>query len=174
MHGTYETIDQRPVLRFKRRIAHPVEAVWRAITDPAELAGWFPSTVELDLRVGGKMVFTFAEMPLPDESSTMTGEVTDLDPPRLFAFYWGGDHLRFELEPADGGVACLLRFTAMIDSKDKAARDAAGWHLCLDGLARLLDGSGEDATHGVTGTWRERYDDYVERGLPSGAPIPGA
>jgi uncharacterized protein YndB with AHSA1/START domain len=171
MHGTYLTIDQRPALRFERRIGHPIEAVWEAITEPGQLAQWFPCTVEVDLRVGGQMTFTFLQQQLPDESSTMTGQVTDLDPPRLFAFDWGPDHLRFELDPlADD--ACTLRFTVLIDADEKAARDAAGWHVCLDALERVLDGDQGDATHGVTDSWLERYEDYVERGLPSGAPIP--
>jgi uncharacterized protein YndB with AHSA1/START domain len=174
MHGTYETIDQRPALRFERRVAHPIETVWRAITEPSELAHWFPSAVEVDLRVGGKMTFTFPEQPLPDEALTMPGEVTELEPPRLIAFYWGEDHLRFELEPTDGGTGCVLRFTALIDAKDKAARDAAGWHVCLDGLEQQLDGASEDTIHGVTETWQQRYKDYLGRGLPSGAEIPGA
>jgi hypothetical protein len=108
IHATYETIDQQPALRFERRIAHPIESVWR-----------------------------------------------------------------FELDPL-GEDASTLRFTVLIDTKDKAARDAAGWHVCLDGLERLLDGAEGDVSHGVTDTWLERYEDYVERGLPSGAPIPAA
>src|SRR6202012_5001916 len=46
--GTLTMIDGRPVLRFERRLRHPVATVWRAITDPAELAGWFPWQVEID------------------------------------------------------------------------------------------------------------------------------
>jgi uncharacterized protein YndB with AHSA1/START domain len=174
MHGRYETIDQRPALRFERRIAHPIDAVWSAITEPGELDHWFPSAVELDLRVGGKLTFTFPEQPLSDQPVTMDGKVTDLDPPRLFAFFWGEDHLRFELEPADGGAACVLRFTAVIDAKDKAARDAAGWHVCLDGLEQLLAGVSGDTVHGATETWQHVYQDYLGRGLPSGAGIPDA
>ena len=59
MHGTLETIDDRPALRFERRLAHPVDAVWRAVTEPAELAHWFPSSVSGDVRVGGRLSFTF-------------------------------------------------------------------------------------------------------------------
>ncbi len=173
MYATYQTIDQQPALRFERRIAHPIESVWRAITEPEELAQWFPGTVEVDLRVGGEMTFTFREQKLLDESTTMTGEVTGLDPPRLFAFSWGPDHLRFELDPL-GEDACTLRFIVLIDTEDKAARDAAGWHVCLDGLERLLDGERAKVAEGVTDAWLERYEDYVDRGLPSGAPIPGA
>ena len=32
--GILETIDGRPALRFDRTLAHSVERVWRAITDP--------------------------------------------------------------------------------------------------------------------------------------------
>jgi uncharacterized protein YndB with AHSA1/START domain len=43
MDGTLETIDGRPALRFERRLAHSVERVWRAVSEPAELARWFPA-----------------------------------------------------------------------------------------------------------------------------------
>ena len=162
-HGTYETVDSRPALRFERHLRHPVDAVWRAVTEPAQLKEWFPTEVEVDLRPGGAMTFTFTEHDLPP----MEGEVTALDPPKSFAFSWGGDHLRFELEPADGGAATLLRFTAVLEEKEKSARDAAGWHVCLARLEHLLDGTGE------TPDWRELYERYEADGLPTGAPIPG-
>ncbi|MEA2229670.1 MAG: hypothetical protein QOF04_3300, partial [Solirubrobacteraceae bacterium] len=57
-HGTYETVDGRPAVRFERRLAHPVDAVWRAVTEPDQLAHWFPSAVSLELRPGGRMAFT--------------------------------------------------------------------------------------------------------------------
>ncbi len=41
--GTLVHIDGRPALRFERRYRHPVERVWRAVSDPAEMASWFPS-----------------------------------------------------------------------------------------------------------------------------------
>jgi uncharacterized protein YndB with AHSA1/START domain len=145
MYGSYEMIDGHPTLNFERRIAHPVEAVRRADTEPDQLVHWFPCAVEVDLRLGGKMTFTFPEGTLPDGASTTLGSVTELDPPRRFSFLWGEDHLHFELEPADGGEACVLRFSVELDSREKAARDGAGWHECLDGLERWLDGPRVDA-----------------------------
>ena len=50
MHGTYEIVDDRSALTFERRLAHSVERVWRAVTEPAELAHWFPSAMSGDLR----------------------------------------------------------------------------------------------------------------------------
>ena len=128
MHGTYQTVDQRPALGFERRIAHPVQAVWQAITEPSELEHWFPCSVELDLEVGGEMAFTFREQ-RDGVPTTLSGRVTDLDPPRLFAFYWGDDHLRFELEPVEGGTACVFRMMVILDTRDKAARDRAALQL---------------------------------------------
>jgi uncharacterized protein YndB with AHSA1/START domain len=173
MYGSFETIENRPALSFERRLSHPIDVVWRAITETDELEHWFPSQVQADLRVGGRMTFTFESMPLPDGPMTMQGEVTEFDPPRRFAFLWGEDHLRFELEPLEGGDACLLRLTVLLDARDKAARDAAGWHVCLDRLEGLLAGDAGPAKTGVNGDWRGVYEEYQRRGLPAGAVIPG-
>lgn len=173
MYGTYETIDERPVLAFERRIAHPVARVWEAITQPSELEHWFPCKVELDLRLGGRMSFDFGQPVLPDGGSTLLGEVTELDPPRRFAFTWGDDHLHFALEPIDDGAGCLLRFEVQLDARDKAARDAAGWHQSLDRLERFVAGEDVPAATGVGGEWRELYAEYQHRGAPAGAEIPG-
>ena len=52
MDGTLETIDGRPALRFQRRLAHPVDRVWRAITEPDELEDWFVARPEWRPEVG--------------------------------------------------------------------------------------------------------------------------
>jgi uncharacterized protein YndB with AHSA1/START domain len=167
-HGTFETVQGRPTLSFERRLAHPVEKVWAAVTEPEELAHWFPATVTVDLRVGGAMTFDFGYGGEPSP-----GEVTELDPPRVFAFVWGaGDQLRFELEPAGDGT--LLRFSHEIGDQREAARGAAGWHVCLDTLEQRLAGehAGRPNT-GPTPEWEAHYEEYAGRGFPAGAPIPG-
>ena len=63
--------------------------------------------------------------------------MTRADAPRLLEFNWGGQDIRWQLEPLSGGTRLTLwhnidrRFIAM---------GAAGWHICLDVLDRLLDG----------------------------------
>ena len=169
MNGTYLEIDGRPALRFERSLPHPADKVWRAITDPAEMRQWFPAAVDYEQRVGAPMSFRFDD---PDAPPT-DGEVTELDPPRLFAFDWGGEGLRFELEPAGDG--CRLLFTHFLSERIQAARDAAGWETCLAELDRLLAGEAAEAPGiGVTPEWRELYDKYVAAGLPSGAEVPGS
>jgi uncharacterized protein YndB with AHSA1/START domain len=167
MNGTYQDIDGRPALRFERSFSQPIERVWRALSEPEEMRRWFPTRVTMDLRPGGEMSFEFED---PDAPET-TGEVTAVDPPRLLAFNWAEDHLRFELEPESAG--CRLRFMHFLSEREDAARGAAGWDLCLCELDRHV--AGEPATApgtGATPEWRARYDEYVESGVPSGAPIP--
>ena len=83
------------------------------------------------------------------------------------------DHLRFELDPVDGDTGCALRLTVALAARDKAARDAAGWHVCLDRLDLFVGGEDGPAVTGATGDWRELYEEYERRGAPVGAEIPG-
>jgi uncharacterized protein YndB with AHSA1/START domain len=167
MHGTYGTVDDRRALTFERRLAHPVERVWRAVTEPGELAHWFPSAVGGDMTPGGTLTFEFPG----DEMPTMEGQVVELEPPRRFAFTWGDDELRIALDP--DGDGCVLRFTCLFSEPERAARDAAGWHVCLDLLEKHLGGaSTKSPTSEPTDDWRGLYEDYQRRGLPAGAPLP--
>ena len=104
----------------------------------------------------------------------MDGEVTDFDPPRLLGFDWGEDHVLFELAPAADGARTDLRLTVLLGSEDKAARDGAGWTVCLARLEATLDGAGEAEINHISETWREHYDEYARRGFPARAVIPQA
>jgi uncharacterized protein YndB with AHSA1/START domain len=152
----------RAVLRFERTLRHSPERVWRALTESDELSGWHPSPFELEPSVGGTVRYLeVSEAPeMPD------GEVTEYDPPRVLAHTWGEDQLRWELRPHDDG--CLLILTHAFDDRFKAARDAAGWHLCLDALASMLDaGEAERDTRRIPEGWPELNRAYEERfGIP--------
>jgi hypothetical protein len=54
----------------------------------------------------------------------------------------GNDVLRFELRSDGDGTE--LRFLDTFDELGKAARDAAGWHVCFDNLDRRLAGDVPD------------------------------
>ena len=74
----------RACIRFERHLAHPVERVWRAVTDPA--AGfWQPCQMTIDPRVGGAITIDFGECDVISEPSS--GEISAWDPPRLLE-YW--------------------------------------------------------------------------------------
>lgn len=125
------TDGARSTLRVRRRYDHPVERVWRAVTTPVNLATWFPSPVELDLREGGEIRFTAFDGP------EATGTVTAVDEPHRFAFTWGEDRFLFEL--AADGDATLFTLTQAFDDHAGAASFAAGWTACLGLLADVLD-----------------------------------
>jgi uncharacterized protein YndB with AHSA1/START domain len=132
---TLRTAGGRHVLRLERRLAHPPEKVWRALTDPAQLASWFPSTVRGELRAGAMIDFD------ADGDAASTGEVLVADPPRVLAFTWDADVLRFELRPDGAGTVLALEHT--FDDRPAAASYGAGWQVCLGALGVLLDGRPE-------------------------------
>jgi uncharacterized protein YndB with AHSA1/START domain len=165
--GSYLEINGRPAVRFVRTYPHPIERVWSAVTEPAELKAWFPSAVDVELRAGG--VITFSGDPNIDD---MPGTVLAVDAPRHFAFSWGEDELRFDLEPVDDG-SCRLTLTNVLAERDTAARNASGWVVCLAELDKHLRGEPSGGPHSPDALdFPPLYDAHVSAGVPSGAPIP--
>lgn len=167
--GTFLTLDDgRPAVRFTRTYDHSAERVWHFVTDPDELAAWFPSRAEMDLRPGGAI--TFSGDPNMPES---TGRVLAVEPHRHLSFAWGGDELHFDLEALDGGRT-RFTLTDVLAERDTAARNGAGWEVCLAALGATVRGERTEGPHGGGMTrWREIYRGYLDAGVPSGAPVPG-
>jgi uncharacterized protein YndB with AHSA1/START domain len=68
----------------------PVERVWRALSDPAEVGAWFGEDVTLlELWPGGRMVQHFRD-PARPELGLITSEhvITEVDPPHRLAWAW--------------------------------------------------------------------------------------
>jgi uncharacterized protein YndB with AHSA1/START domain len=165
--GTYIELDGRPAVRFERTFSHRVERVWRAVTEPAELGRWFPSEVEIELVEGGEIRFSGD----PHAEGT-TGTILELDPPRRLGFTWSADELHFELEPV-GDDGCRLILINVLEERDTAARNAAGWAVCLGELDKLVVGERPDGPHSPTAeAWRPVYEANVAAGMPHGAWLP--
>ncbi len=116
-----------------RDLAHPPARVWQALTDPEHLREWAPFDSDQNLATAGAARLSTVGAPTPLVSET---QVKRADAPKLLEFNWGGQDLRWELEPLGvGGTRLTLwhnidrRFIAM---------GAAGWHICFDVLERLL------------------------------------
>ena len=142
----------RYTIEYERTYPHPIERVWRAISDPAQMSIWF-APITFEPRLGG------AYRALWEAPSMFNGVITAFEPPRLLRF--GGPHpgsgalWQYELEPVDGGT--LVRFLQRIPpGHDTLARwpldppeappdtpwrpgTLSGWHLSLDHLGVLLD-----------------------------------
>ena len=152
-YGTLERGDGTVTVRFTRLLPHPPEKVWRALTEAEHLAAWFPTTIDGAFTPGAPLVFRFTTVAMPP----MSGQVISCEPPKLLEFTWDDETLRFELDAHEAGTA--LAFTATFAEIGKAARDAAGWHVCLELLAGAFDGSPEPAPDGQR--WREVHPHYV-------------
>ncbi|MGO9901147.1 MAG: SRPBCC family protein [Solirubrobacteraceae bacterium] len=170
MNGSLEQTAAGPRLRFLRELPHTPAVVWRALTDPERLRGWFPQRIRVERwEVGARIRF---EHPSTKEA-TFDGQVLACEPPGLLEYTWGTDRLRFELEPHGEGTRLTMFDT--IEQLGKAARDGTGWHVCLDLLEHELDGNepGWDSSE----RWRELNRSYVAELGPEAAsigPPPGA
>jgi uncharacterized protein YndB with AHSA1/START domain len=160
MNGVLEPAGDRWRLRFTRELAHPVDRVWRAITEPEHLAAWFPDRIAGEWLAGAKLTFS------SDHYPDYHGEVLAADPPRLLEFRWDTDIVRIELSERDGRTTLTLLDT--IDERGKAARDAAGWHACLAKLGAHLDGAPEP---GPAEQWAGVHPGYVSAFGPEAATI---
>jgi uncharacterized protein YndB with AHSA1/START domain len=137
----------RWTVEYVRTYPHPIERVWRAITDPAEFRVWFIPG-KLDLRVGGAYWFG---------DDGFQGVVTEIEAPRLLRFGSAREGFSYELSEVAGGTR--MRFVQHFPSDgvyaatpDDLGGDlpapgtpwkpgfVGGWHEFWDGLADYLDG----------------------------------
>jgi uncharacterized protein YndB with AHSA1/START domain len=158
--GTLARQGDRWTLTFTRRLSHPREKVWRAVTEPEHLAAWFPQEIVGERRAGALLRF------VSNGSDGFDGEMLVFDPPSVMELTWGADTLRIELQP--DGAGTLLTLSDTFGELGKAARDAAGWHECLDRLVCELD---ESAPPAWGERWRDVHPMYVERLGPEAATI---
>jgi uncharacterized protein YndB with AHSA1/START domain len=140
--GTIIRDGERRGLRFERRLAHPPEKVWRALTESDYLRHWFPADIVGQREAGATIQLPFwpdhiAKYGLDDPP--LPGAIHVWDPPRVFEWSWDTDLLRFELRPVGGGT--LLTFTTWLDdgSDQSLANAGAGYHVCLATMATYLD-----------------------------------
>jgi uncharacterized protein YndB with AHSA1/START domain len=158
-----------------RELRHSPETVWQALTDPAHLREWAPFEADGSLgTVGTKVRLTTVGAPTPQVSETT---VTRAEAPKVLEYNWGGNDIRWELEPLGSGTRLTLWHN--IDRRF-ISWGAAGWHICFDVLERLLDGQpigrivGPEAMK--LGGWQRLNAEYAKQfgvetpGWPTNAP----
>jgi uncharacterized protein YndB with AHSA1/START domain len=119
-----------------RELRHSPEKVWQALTDPAHLHEWAPFEVDGNMGTAGNTVkLTTVGAP---KTYVIETKISRAEAPRLLEYDWNGNDMRWELESSGGGTRLTL--WATIDRR-YVAMGAAGWHICLDVLDRLLSGT---------------------------------
>jgi uncharacterized protein YndB with AHSA1/START domain len=120
-------------VRLVRRLDAPPDRVFRAWSDPEELARWFPERVEGGLAVGARTMLAW-----PDQR--VWWDVIEANPSRSFVFRWPW--------PPDERLVTTVRVTI----------DPAGYGTRLeltDGPFRLDEPGGLDA-------WAEALEGWAE------------
>ena len=160
-NGFISVEDEVATLTFKRRLNHPIEEVWSAITDPGERADWFGATV-VDGRADGTIEMVAEGPPAPREQRTIKGRILVWEPPRIFEHEWNQplvekSIVRYELTAE--GDATILTFTHRGLSLPNAQGYISGTHAFLDRLTAHLDGA-------ELPDWRQRFAE-VQQGYYS-------
>ncbi|MGE5291816.1 MAG: SgcJ/EcaC family oxidoreductase [Micromonosporaceae bacterium] len=161
-YGIVDVEDDLCVVRFERYLAHPIDAVWTALTTPAALTGWW-GEAQFDFVQGGEFVMSWFNTDDTGNRAVLHGTITALEPPRLLEIT-GDIHgvLRFELAPDGDGTH--LRFSSTLHlPAEYRTKVLAGWHYHLDALATLLRGGTNDLVN-VTG-WDAIHEQYLDRVL---------
>jgi uncharacterized protein YndB with AHSA1/START domain len=116
-------------LILTRELRHAPEKVWEALTDPAHLREWAPFEADGKLDAEGSAV----TLTWVGTGKAFETRVTRADAPRVLEF----SDMRWELEEWGGGTRLTLWHS--IDRRF-VAWGAAGWHISLDVMERLLAG----------------------------------
>ncbi len=157
--GTLERRGGHQLIRFERRLGHPVERVWRALTDPDEIAAWL-ALAELELEEGGRVVLTWQNTDDDGNTAVARGTVSALDPPRLLEFDTDiHGRLLWELEPDGDETRLTLTVTAELPD-DYLASVRAGWHVHIDFLEDALDGRPVDWPNWPKDRWEKHNAVY--------------
>jgi uncharacterized protein YndB with AHSA1/START domain len=157
-----------------RELRHSPAKVWQALTDPAQLREWAPFEADRDLAVVGPAKLSTVGTPTPRISETT---VKRAEAATLLEYSWGDIDIRWQLEPL--GVGTRLTLWTNIDRRF-ISMGAAGWHICLDVLDRLLAGEPIGRIVGPEamkfGGWQRLNAEYAAQfgieapSLPGGKP----
>lgn len=158
-------MKQSDTLEIVREIRAKPEKVFRALTDPQELAKWWTGVggikqAKIDLRVGGAYSFEFRGH--DGGTVVMHGEYRVVEPPRRFAMTWVSPEfpnldtlVAFELEPVASGTRLTIRHSGLADPQ--AFKDhEEGWLAALALLITWLAVAGPALGLSGVGTTKER------------------
>lgn len=155
---------EKATLVFIRRLAHPPERIWKALTDPAELSGWYMTKAVVEGRQDGIVDFVSGPSRLH-----VTGRIITWDPPSVFEHEWkvepnealqnGEDAvIRWELQRDGSGT--ILKLEHRMLNRQTALGFAPGTHSFLDRLEAQLGGK-------ALPNWQERYQSVAAQYPPS-------
>jgi len=142
----------RWTLVLVRDLRHSPAKVWQAITDPQHLREWAPFDSDRNLGTVGNAKLSTVGAPAPMVSETT---VKRAEAQRFLEFNWGGQDIRWELEPLAGGGTRLTLWHNI--DRGFISMGAAGWHICFDVLDHFL---ADDPIGRIVGMETMKFDGW--------------
>lgn len=145
---------EKATLIFRRRLDHPPEVVWNALTNPSELESWYMTKALIDGREGGSIDFTAGPSRLH-----VTGRILIWRPPLVFEHEWkvdprvelpSGEDAIIHWELRRDGDGTILHLEHRKLNRQTALGFAPGTHAFMDRLGARLN---EEPMP----NWLERY-----------------
>lgn len=160
--GDIQYDGEYATLTFSRRVRHPPEDVWSAITDPKQLQSWYMTRAVIASGRGGSIDFISG----PSHFHA-TGRILRWDPPpRLFEHEWkveprpelpSGEESLVRWELARDGDGTRITLVHQRLTRRTATGFAPGIHAFLDRLAAQLDGASIPDWRGRVEEVRKHY-----------------
>lgn len=130
-------------IHIERFYKQSPERVWRALTDPAQLAAWYMPN---DFRAEAGHRFSFRTGPAPGFDGVLHCEVVLVERPHKLAYTFRGGWMdrstlvTWTLLPQDGGTLLRLEHTGFTTLSDPAIRTIleSGWETFLPRLDALI------------------------------------
>ncbi|PYI51016.1 SRPBCC family protein [Paenibacillus flagellatus] len=167
MEGKVSRTDEGHVVRFERRLNHPVEHVWASITRPDRIVDWLTAEADMELTEGGKLELRWSN------GDVVTGSFVKVNPPVELEYTWnepaaGRSSVRWELQEDRGGCRLVLTHTFRHSDPGEIPNFLAGWHVHLDVLEAVLQDRRSDYPWDRVKELRKKYasglnDEQVSR-----------
>jgi uncharacterized protein YndB with AHSA1/START domain len=134
--------SQTDAISFEFDLHHPPEKVWRALTDPAQLAEWLLPVIDLKLDPG--TAFTFKTEPQPGWDGVVNCRLLEIESHRKLRWRWVvGDIdtvVTFTLTPTASGTRLALVQSGFKPNQKQAFGGARyGWNMMGGKLVDLLE-----------------------------------
>ncbi len=134
-------------LNVKRTLPFSREKVFKAWTEPEELAKWWgppdvtAENVTVELKVGGAWRI---DMSTPDGGTIISGEYREIDPPKRLVYTWFVNDdpdtesvVTIDFREADDGTEVSIVHGSFGNEESKQMH-TEGWIGCFEELARVL------------------------------------
>ena len=136
------TTDATRTLVIERKMAHPPEKIWRALTQGPLIKEWLMDN-DFQPVIGHR--FTFRSTPVPNWDGIIESEVMVVEPNKKLSYSWGtmglGSVVVWTLEATEGGTVVRMEQSGFSADQEKAYKGAQyGWTRFIGNLEQVVAG----------------------------------